>query len=416
MKVLVTAKSFGFGSTSKAATLSALLPQDYRVFAGSGVALAFAQLNHRCFSEVRYCEVETGSELSALLSQTDWLVSARNGETAFWARRRGIHCFYVDSLLPFWATTRSIAGLARQVDAWSSLSDDAAWAQFQGLTVHERALAGHLLATRSVAQRFPGADERAKQLRAAGAVVDVCGSIIEPLAPAAQDGTLTWDIVVNLGGFDNFELRSQGESPYLALVERWVSDYLEEDLHAGDVLVCGGAFRRPRRLDACGRSARFEMLERDTLIDAIAHSRVYLCTPGLTAVHEAMALGIVPVLLPEEHRGHLFNATGLAAAGLGPATISFTGILPDLRVPDDDVEGTRALVAAARRVLHLPEAYRRFQTLLNERMCTIAALTRADQARIVDNLRSLLDGPSFASVLQEARWEVAARLGKGSVP
>ena len=409
MRLLMGAKPMGYGSVAKLTTIAGLVPEHERRFVGEDLTLEFARRNSEVFTSVEECRIESFDAVRPAIEDADCVVSARNPELALWAARLGRPCVFVDSLLGFWRLGRSLGELVaigRDVPA--------AAARMQDCSPHERVVVGHVLATHSIAQRCAGVDERVAELRALGCEhVEPCGPIVdrERLRAAARalpaaDGTS--EMVLGLGGFENFLLGADHNNAYLALIERWVRDFLAENPDCRQILVCCGVYRRPRTFELDGRRALFTVLPHDELVAAVGRARLYLCAPGLTAIHEALALGRVPLLLPEEHYGHVVNVRAFAGTLLGELAVTLADVVDDYAPPDDDLEGTRAAVACAAAIARGDGVYARFRRLLDERTARLAALGADAVAAAVDEAQRVADGAPFAGALSSALAAVEA--------
>ncbi|WP_410539971.1 hypothetical protein [Streptomyces sp. KL2] len=375
------------------------------MFVGDSFAAAFAQANPDVFDEVH----DIGSrpvDISARLAACDLVVSVMDSDLVMRAVAAGRPVAMVDSLFSFWRHDRSldeIAGLC----ASAPLSDYAGLtAHFGKLSPHEQILAAHVLADQSILQNFPGVPERVQKMVAlCGTAFHLTGSIVDSeglhdAAPAA-DGE-QHDLVINLGGFKNFFLDFEENNDYLELIDVWVRDLLTDWHQLDNVLVCGGAFRGPRQksITVNGRTAEFTCLSQRPFLREVAAATQYMMTPGLTALHEAMALGRLPMALPEQHYGHVVNMrmlknTTFARVG---ATLAVPGV--DYPLVEDDFEGTRCIVAQARRLLDDNRGLERFRSMMGDSVQSFFDLTEADRAHGLVELRRTLDGPPVTTVLR----------------
>jgi hypothetical protein len=381
------------------------------MFVGSGAALEFARCNSESFSTIAECEIEDGWPFRPHVRQADAAVVVRNSEAVFWARREGRPSIFVDSLAGFWRPDRPIEELAMMSEVLDPLDDSEAWARFQTLPLHDRALAGHVLASRSLALRFPGVDARVGELRRAGCDgVVLCGSAISAndvrTAMRGRSGHRAADLLVNLGGFDNFILHSDRTAGYLRLIERWLIHYMEHASGCREVLVCGGPYSRRRVLKVGNGTIEFTVLPRHEVIGAMAASAGYLCIPGLTSIQEAIAVGRVPFLLPPQHFGHWVNFQGLRSVGLGWLGVDFAYDQAGPLVGAGDIEGSTAIILEAGRVLDDPAAFRWLCEELDCLADKSRVVSQIGQAAAVRKLLSLVDGPAFEATLATALDDV----------
>ncbi|QMU67384.1 hypothetical protein [Streptacidiphilus sp. P02-A3a] len=403
MRILLGAQSCGFGPISKLTAVSRALDGHYRVCAGATVAADFAQQNADAFDEL----IDTGADAGALdreIQLADWVVSVMDADLVFRAVTAGRPVMLVDSLLAFWKLDTPAERIAELCDrsrrtGFATLAEDLA-----GLSPHEQIYAAHLLADVSAAQNFPGAAERISRLYALGATrVHLTGPIVdEPaLADVPREADDAVDVMINIGGFKNFLLDYSRNNEYLRLVSRWVPDLLSDWPGFDRISVCGGGYAgdRAARTVIGGRVAEFHCLPQRTFIPAVASARHYLLTPGLTAIHESLLLGHLPMALPEQHYGHITNLEGLSGTVLERHGSRFAGLIEDYQVPADDFDGTAAIVRHVGRLLEDDTAYARFRRGMNEHLEAFTALDEATRAAGVAELRALLHGPSFSSLL-----------------
>lgn len=405
MRLLLGAQSCGFGPVSKLTAISRGLEGHHRVCVGVTVASDFAHQNADAYDEV----IELGddpAELEREVSEADWVVSVMNADLVFTALAAGRPVMLVDSLLAFWQLERTpdeIAATCRTLRA-TGYQD---WReQVATLNPHEQIYAAHLCADASAAQNFPGVAERVAELcdlgaaqpMLTGAIVDETG--LRDVVHAPEEPI---DLLVNVGGFKNFLLDYDNHNQYLTLVSRWVPDLVAAWPQLERVVVCGGAYGGDRAyVQRVGDSViTFECLPQRDFIAAAANARHYLLTPGLTAIHESLALGRFPMALPEEHYGHIANLEALAGTGFGRQGARFADLLDGYSVPADDFAGTAAIVEHVGALLDDDAAYARFVAGMDERIAAYVALTEEDRTAGVAELRELLSGPSFLDVLRD---------------
>jgi hypothetical protein len=274
-----------------------------------------------------------------------------------------------------------------------------------GLSPHERVVAAHLLATHSVVQNFPGVTQRAAEFTAlvTGPVIHPTGSIvdIEGLQNLRRDAEPEHDLLINVGGFKNFLLDFDVNNDYLRLLDRWIPDLLRDWSDFPRVLVCGGPYgeHRKRTVSVAGRQAHCCFLRQRDLLQVVASTPNYLLAPGLTALHESMALGQLPLAIHEQHYAHIFTMRPLDGTLFGQNVGRFADILPDHPIPEDDFAGTAALVEIAGRVREDDELYTKFRKTFNERIEKYISLTPEQRQHGVEELRNLLHGEPIHSVM-----------------
>ncbi|MFD1831302.1 hypothetical protein ACFSJS_16775 [Streptomyces desertarenae] len=409
MRIVMGAQNCGFGPVSELVAVSRLLSGHERVFVGSGVAATFARRNPDAFDAIR----ETGGAhgrngaalIGELLETSDHVVSVMDADLVLRSVVARRPVVMVDSLFGFWRLTRPLARILDLCASMPRSSHAAARRHLAALSPHEHIVAAHLLATHSVVQNFPGVPERAAEFAAlgAGSAIHLTGPIIdfEGLGNTPRDAEPEHDLLVNVGGFKNFLLDFEVNNDYLRLLHRWIPDLLRDWPRFPRVLVCGGPFggHRERTVSVAGRRADCRLLHQRDLLRSVASTPDYLLAPGLTALHESVALGRLPLGIHEQHYAHVFTLRRLDGTLFGRSAGRFADVLPHHRVPEDDFAGTAALVGIAGRVLEDDELYGVFRRTFNERIERHVSLTPARRRHGVGELRRLLGGEPVRAVL-----------------
>ena len=135
-----------------------------------------------------------------------------------------------------------------------------------------------------------------------------------------------------------------------------------------------------------------------------------MMTPGLTALHEAIALGQLPLALPEQHYGHVVNVRELQGSLFGQLATSLHAGDRPYPLVEDDFAGTRCIVEQAAHLLRDDVDYRAFRATMNLHIEPVLAVGPAERAQGIDDLSALLDGPSVEVVLNQITDEVHARM------
>ncbi|GHF53046.1 hypothetical protein GCM10010218_38110 [Streptomyces mashuensis] len=404
MRIVMGAQNCGFGPVAELTAVSRLLAGHERVFVGDGVASAFARANADAFDDIR---TGGGRSAEALVESSDRVVSAMDADLAFRAVVAGRPVVMVDSLFGFWQFGRPLARIRDMCERLPrSGTFAAADAHLRELSPHERILAAHLLATDSVVQNFPGVGARLAAFAALGPgpVVHLTGPVIDHagLPPdTAGPEPPEYDLLVNVGGFTNFLLDVEANNDYLLLLERWLGDLLRDRPQFRRVLVCGGPFagNRARTVSFAGRQAVCCCLPQREVLRQVARTPVCLLAPGLTALHESLALGRLPLALHEQHYAHVFTVRHLDGTLFGRLANRFSDVVPYDDMPEDDHAGTAALVRIAGRIRTDDGLYAAFRRAFDERLDEHLGLTPAQQRHGVQELRDLLGGESVASVV-----------------
>jgi hypothetical protein len=411
MRIVMGAQNCGFGPASELVAVSRLLFDHERIFVGDGVAATFARRNADAFDVIHeltgvHDAAGTGSALiDELLGASDEVVSVMDADLVLRAVVAGRPVVMVDSLFSFWQLRRPLADLHDLCRTMPRSSFAAADQHMSGLSPHERVVAAHLLATHSVVQNFPGVAERMTKFAGLGTgpSMHLTGSLVdlEGLREVPLSAEPEYDLLISIGGFKNFLLDFDVNNDYVRLLHRWIPDLLRDWPRFSRVLVCGGPFegRREQVVSVARRQADCCFLPQRELLRHVGSSPHYLLAPGLTALHEAMALERLPLALHEQHYAHLFTVRRLDGTLFGRMAGRFADVLPRHPVPDDDLAGTAALVEIAGRIDADDELYRRFRETLNERLERYLSLSPAQRHQGVDELRNALGGDPISSVM-----------------
>lgn len=404
MRILSSAQACGFGPVSKLVAITPLLVGSRVDFVGQGVALDFARRHSHRFHRITEGDTSRHEDLAQGLADADLVVSVMDAELVFRAVRAGRPVLFFDSLLGFWLTDRSFEELAARAQLVRWADHDTARYVFDTLAPHERILLAHLLARRSYAQNFPGVPARIAALAATGADhIELCGPIVDR---GALEGALTQPpperpagLLINLGGFQNFFLDYESHNAYLDLVRRWVSELAVARPELGRILVCGGAFRRGVTETHGDVEVEYAFLPQTEFLRQLAHAPLYAVPPSLTSLHESVILRRLPLLLPEQHYGHIANLRALRGTVAGDIAASLTDLGSRFVVPEDDLEGTKALDRLTRELLTDESGYRRLADHLDTRLTAYQELTQEERGAAVDELGALLGGPALAELL-----------------
>ncbi|MEV5548314.1 hypothetical protein AB0L35_19680 [Streptomyces sp. NPDC052309] len=411
MRIVMGAQNCGFGPVSELVAVSRPLHEHERVFVGDGVAAVFARRNPDAFDTLYdtsgLSENARSAVIDDLLRGSDHVISVMDAELVLRSVVARRPVTMVDSLFSFWQLTQPPARIRDLCATMPRSSFAAAGQHLSGLSPHERVVAAHLLATHSVVQNFPGVTERAAGLAAPGEgpEIHLTGSIVdvEGLRNVTRTAEPEHDLLINIGGFKNFLLDFDVNDDYVRLLHRWIPDLLRDWPRFRRVLVCGGPFGegRERTVRAAGGRADCRLLPQRELLQVVAGTADYLLAPGLTALHESIALGRLPLAIHEQHYAHVFTLRALDGTLFGRGAGRFTDVVPSHPLPEDDFAGTAALVELAGRVREDGELYATYRRTFNERIEQYLSLTPPQRRHGVEELGKLLDGDPVHSVMTE---------------
>ncbi|SFT31392.1 hypothetical protein SAMN04487982_11928 [Streptomyces sp. ok210] len=412
MRILSSAQACGFGPVSKLVAITPLLADSSVDFIGQDVALDFARRHSHRFHRITEGDTSRHEDVAKGLADADLVVSVMDAELVFWAVRADVPVLFFDSLLGFWLTGRSFEELAARAQLVRWADHDTARYVFDTLLPHERILLAHLLARRSYAQNFPGVPARIAAMAEVGIDhVELCGPIVDrnvlERALAAPTLERPVGLLINLGGFQNFFLNYESNNAYLSVLRRWVAELATARPELGRILVCGGAFREPVTETHGEVEVEYAFLPQAEFLRHLAHTPLYAVPPSLTSLHESLILRRLPLLLPEQHYGHIANLRALRGTIAGDIAASLNDLGGRFTVPEDDLEGTKTLDRLTRELLTDESGYRHLADHLDARLAAYQKLTAEERQAAVDELGDLLGGPALADLL--------ARVGADSV-
>ncbi|MEV7107042.1 hypothetical protein [Streptomyces atroolivaceus] len=409
MRIVMGAQNCGFGPVSELVAVSRPLGGHERVFVGDGVAAVFARRNADAFDTVhdtggmtRKAAAEVTDDL---VRGSDHVISVMDAELVLRSVVARRPVTMVDSLFSFWQLTQPLAGIHERCATLPLSGFPAADQHLSGLSPHERVVAAHLLATHSVVQNFPGVAERAREFAAlgvgprmhrTGSITDSEGLRAVACVPAPEH-----DLLVNVGGFKNFLLDFGVNDDYMRLLHRWLPDLLRDWPRFRRVLVCGGPFGegREQTVSAAGGTADCRLLRQRELLQVAASTPDQLLAPGLTALHESIALGRLPLAIHEQHYAHVFTMRALHGTRFGRMGSRFSDVVPGHPLPEDDLAGTVALVELAGRIRNDEELYATYRRTFNERIEHYVSLTPPQRQHGVEELAALLGGEAVHDVM-----------------
>jgi hypothetical protein len=221
-------------------------------------------------------------------------------------------------------------------------------------------------------------------------------------------------LVVNLGGFTNAFLDYAKRGSYVDIILRWLTRRVERTSSFDRIIVGSGAFATTFEKEHGGVRIRVGLVPHSELLSLLAGRPVYLTPPGLTSLCEAAALGIAPMLLPDQHYGHAYTRRHLQHTSLGRHGASFGDLGLQANLPDDDLEGTMTIAAIADKVGADQRLFDAFVRYMDVRFDAFLAMTH-DEIRVsVAELATLLDGVPIRRVLKDVMKDLQEESGKAT--
>lgn len=416
MRIITGAQANGFGPVSKLVTIAKLLGGAEKLFVGEGSALEFARRHASHFTR----PVERGGAdeglLDSLILGSDFGLLVMDHELAFRLATLKRPYYFFDSLFGFWLMRHEaaeIVGAARRIPG---LEPAAARALFDSFSVHEQKVISHVMARRSFAQNFAGVRERVELLARQGVGhVRLIGPIIDTDAAdaarpdaegaAAPDAASRpgrgWQMLINLCGVKNYILDYHRNDYYVDLLERWARDFLSARPDCGEVLICCGRYTEPDARPVGAGVLRRRFLAHDEFIRAVTRADVFLCAPGLTSINEAVRLGRLPVLLPEQHYSQFYNLSSLRGTALGGLSLSNGELFDDYQIPEHDYRGSEAIIDYTRRLYESEQDYEKFRRALDERVERALGLSPGQRQAALAEVLGMFEGARLQDAVGE---------------
>lgn len=418
MRILASAQPFGFGPVAQLVGMARQLEAGEISFLGSGIALRYAQLNGSHFDSVGHFDFADIPRAREVVKRFDAVMSVMEPQLVYVGVRESRPVHFFDSLFGFWLVDRPLDDLARIARIVTSGSETEAEAAFRSLSVHESMVVSHLISTRSYAQSFPGVGERVETMNSLGFdTITVTGSMIDldeiqRLRDAMPPSSRT--LVVNLGGFTNTFLDYAKRGSYVDIILRWLTSRVETTSAFDRIIVGSGAFTTAFEEEHRGVRIRVGLVPHTELLSVLAGRPVYLTAPGLTSLCEAVALGIAPMLLPDQHYGHAYTRRNLRHTSLGRHGASFADLGLQANLPDDDLEGTMTIAGIADKVGADKRLFDAFVKYMDFRVDAFLAMTH-DEIRVsVAELATLLDGVPIGKVMKDVMKDLQEENGKAT--
>jgi hypothetical protein len=409
MRILASAQPFGFGPVAQLVGMAGQLEASEITFLGSGIALRYAQLNGSHFDSVSPFDLADIPRAREVVKRFDAVMSVMEPQLVYVGVRADRPVYFFDSLFGFWLVDRPLSDLARIARIVMNGSETEAEAAFRSLSVHESMVVSHLISTRSYAQSFPGVGTRVKTMNSLGFdTITVTGPMIDldeiqRLRDTTPPSSRT--LVVNLGGFTNTFLDYAKSGSYVDIILRWLTSRMETTSDFDRIIVGSGAFATTFEEEHRGVRIRVGLVPHTELLSVLAGRPVYLTAPGLTSLCEAVALGIAPMLLPDQHYGHTYTRRNLRDTSLGRQGASFEDLGLQANLPDDDLEGTMAIAEIADKVSADKRLFDAFVKYMDCRVNAFLAMT-SDEIRVsIGELATLLDGVAIGRVMKDLQEE-----------
>ncbi|MBR0696582.1 hypothetical protein [Bradyrhizobium lablabi] len=404
--ILLSGAANGFGPASKAVAIARHVHGYERIFVGSGIAREFCERNSEFFEKIVGPE-----ELSEdFLRHCKFGLIVMEHDIAFQLFKARVPFFFFDSLLDFWELPAGMERVANVAGAiLSEQRDRIKDALYSGLSVHERKVLCHFIARRSFAQNYPGVHQRLEAMQEAGLRhTEIVGPIVRASrapdeAERNQDGcshTGRFSLLINLGGVRNFVIEFNKNDHYIALLEQWARRYLTETPTGSQITICCGRYTVSSENSVGYRTITTTCLAHDVFMSAIQTADIVLSAPGRTFIQEAVLMGVVPILLPEQHRSQAVNLAGLARTPFAEFCLPLSEILDGKSIPQDDKSGSQAIIECSLKILNTGDLFERFDRLLRSRIDYLRSLNSSERLRIIIEMRKLIGGQSLKEVMR----------------
>ena len=207
-------------------------------------------------------------------------------------------------------------------------------------------------------------------------------------------------MLINLGGVENFAIRFNDNDHMVDLVEKWAEQFLRDARDCRSVTICCGRYHEAdTREIGRGRLTR-RFAARDEFMELLERADVVLSAAGRTTLHEAIYLGKVPILLPEQHYNQYCNIMALAHTRLGRFAIPLSDVMTLGDLPDDDMAATLQIIERTRQIQFDADFFQRFDMLVRTRIEMFRSLEPAEVRGIVEEVAGYLSGADFAATVR----------------
>ena len=112
MKILLGAKSCGFGPVSKMITIAKLLNENHSLsFLGIDTSLIYSESNRELFTNIYNINPKDCKNYHNIFKENDKVISVMDEEIGFWAIKYNKPLYFFDSLFFFWIISNDLTSL-----------------------------------------------------------------------------------------------------------------------------------------------------------------------------------------------------------------------------------------------------------------------------------------------------------------
>ncbi|OHD27727.1 MAG: hypothetical protein A2Y34_08840 [Spirochaetes bacterium GWC1_27_15] len=367
MKILLGAKSCGFGPVSKMITIAKLLNENHSLsFLGIDTSLIYSESNRELFTNIYNINPKDCKNYHNIFKENDKVISVMDEEIGFWAIKYNKPLYFFDSLFFFWIISNDLTSLIDKAYKIKQMELLPAYELFHTLTVHERKVVIHILATKSFTQNYPGVQNRIELLKEYGLNnIILTGPIIninkEEIDESQSIENEYFDILINLGGFKNFILDFDKNNYYLKLIEKWIIDFSYEFPQFKKILIAGGAYDKEKKeINNNSVNIKYRFLKHNIFVESLKKSKYIFSPAGLTTLIESVSLNKLPFLLSEQHYGSYINYESLNGTLLYDISFSLKNIFSDIVITNDDYKGSLEIINYTEKILKNKNLYKKF--------------------------------------------------------
>lgn len=218
-------------------------------------------------------------------------------------------------------------------------------------------------------------------------------------------------MLVNLGGVRNFIVDIDENDDYVKMIENWALEFLRSSPGCRQITICSGLYsHQADNVSIDGRILRRCQLAHSTFVQHLRQADVYVTSPGLTALNEAIHVGKLPVLLPEQHFGQYYNLEQLRNTRLGNLSVRNSDLFSNYAITNDDYKGSLDVLKYIRRLREEEECRKRLHTILHQRITTVRNSSTEFRQAAIDEIKQLTQGADLKTVVTQILDDI--RLGQ----
>ncbi|MGM5482560.1 MAG: hypothetical protein ACQESF_03805 [Nanobdellota archaeon] len=322
-KILIAAQAFGFGPSSKAATISAYLrkedPNIHIDFVGGDLAFDLAQSKSHLYDNIHLADSFTAIE-ELMTEDYSKVISVMEPKTTFVAFDKEIEVDTIDSLFWFWQGSKIFKNTSKcQIrSSYSNKDISEIIKDFEKLHPHDTQLLGHLLTSKSYIQAYPNSGEREDLQMQDIENYSVVGPIVDSRFLNVDVPNDT--ILLSFCGQTNPQVTESQALGYCLFTLDLLSEGLGNFLNnrPNICLTIAGNSKIMQNLNKHMNQYKFANCEARNLnhneyFKTLNRSVAVIGPPSITTMFEAFTYNKPYIFLPEQNDSHWYNYKGITS-------------------------------------------------------------------------------------------------------